>query len=103
VLHHNINEHGHVPEEVFEIHGFPVDSDKNGKPVRCSAGISQVQLQRAKNLSHKIQKRLRRKRKDEIMRKQQNSSTIKGASFGGVRVLFQGASALLSCCLALLS
>ena len=63
---------GHVPDEVFESHGFPVDSDENGKPVRRPAGISQEHLQRAKSLSHDEQKRLRRERKDETTKKQKN-------------------------------
>jgi hypothetical protein len=40
MLYHHKEEHGHVPDEVFERHGFPVDSDENGKPVRRTAGIS---------------------------------------------------------------
>jgi hypothetical protein len=72
MLYHHMEEHGHVPDEVFERHGFPVDSDENGKPVRRPAGISQEHLQKAKSLSHDDQKNLRRERKDETMRKQQN-------------------------------
>jgi hypothetical protein len=40
--------------------------------VRCPAGISQEHLQRAKSLSHDDQKKLRRERKEETMRKRQN-------------------------------
>jgi hypothetical protein len=71
-LYHHINEHGHVPDEVFESHGFPVDLDEHDKPVRRPAGISQEHLQRAKNLSHEHQKVLRRERTDEITRTQQD-------------------------------
>ena len=71
-LYHSMDEHGHVPDEVFETLGFPIDLDENGKPVRCPAGISQEHLQRAKSLSHENQKKLRRNRKDETTRKQQN-------------------------------
>ena len=62
-----------VPGEVFfETLGFHIDLDKNGKPVRRPAGILQEHLQRTKSLSHENQKKLRRKRKDETTRKQQN-------------------------------
>jgi hypothetical protein len=66
------DKHGHVPDEEFERHGFPVDLDENGQPVRRPAGISQEHLQRAKNLSHEVQKRLRKERKEENSRKEQN-------------------------------
>jgi hypothetical protein len=72
MLYHYTDEHGHVPDEVFESHGFPVDSVENGETVRCPAGITQEHLQIAKNLSHEEQKKLQRKRKDRTMRKQQN-------------------------------
>jgi hypothetical protein len=72
MLYHHMEEHGHVPDEVFERHAFSVDLDENGKPVRCPAGISQEHLQRAKSLSHDDQKKLRRERKEETMRKRQN-------------------------------
>lgn len=71
-LYHYMDEHGHVPDEFFESLGFPVDLDENGKPVRRPAGISQEHLQRAKSLSHEDQKKLRRGRKDETIRKQRN-------------------------------
>ena len=67
-----MREHGHVPDGVFECHVFSVDSDENGKPARRPAGISQEHLQRAKSMSHNYQKKLRRERNDEMMRKQQN-------------------------------
>ena len=72
ILYRYTDKHGHVPDKIFESHGFPVDSDENGKPVRRPAGISQEHLQRAKNLSHEVQKKLRHERKDEIKRKHQN-------------------------------
>jgi hypothetical protein len=56
MLYHHMEEHSYVPDGVFELHGFPLDSDKNGKPVTPSAGISQEHLQRAKSLSHDDQK-----------------------------------------------
>ena len=56
MLYHYTDEHGHVPDEVFESYGFPVDSVENGEAVRCPAGITQEHLQRAKNLSHEEQK-----------------------------------------------
>ena len=39
MLYHYMDEHGHVPDEVFESLGFAVDLDENGKPVRRPAGI----------------------------------------------------------------
>jgi hypothetical protein len=56
-LYHHMEEHGHVPDDVFEHHGFPMDSDEYGKPVRRPAGISQEHLQQAKSLSHNDQKK----------------------------------------------
>jgi hypothetical protein len=72
VLYHYMDKHGHVPDDIFESHGFPVDSDENGKQVRRPVGISQEHLQRAKNLSHEVQKKLRHERKEEIARRHQN-------------------------------
>ena len=69
---HQIEAVGDSVPEVFENLGCPIDLDENGKPVRRPAGISQEHLQRAKSLSHENQKKLRRKRKDETTRKQQN-------------------------------
>ena len=69
---HQIEAVGDSVPEVFENLGCPIDLDENGKPVRRPAGISQEHLQRAKSLSHENQKKLRRNRKDETTRKQQN-------------------------------
>jgi hypothetical protein len=65
-FYHFADKHGHVPDNIFESHGFPVDSDKNVKPVRSPAGISQDCLQRANNISHEEQK----ERKDRTVRKE---------------------------------
>ncbi len=63
-----LSSHGHVPDDVFERHGFLMDSDEHGKPVWRPAGISQEHLQQAKSLSQDDQKKLMRERKDEMMR-----------------------------------
>ena len=60
-------QHGHIPDEIFEESGFPVDLNFSGKEVRRDATISQESYQRAKTLSHEFQVQLRVDRRAFIM------------------------------------
>eukprot|EP00957_Ditylum_brightwellii_P163986 12485735-Ditylum_brightwellii.AAC.1 len=52
-------EYGHVPDEVFEKVGYPLDVDAYGKEVRRDSTIPQETFQRAKCSSHVYQCNLR--------------------------------------------
>jgi hypothetical protein len=58
--------YGHVPDEVFEELGFPVDCDMDGKEVRRDATITQESRQRAKNLTHVHQAELRDEKREQV-------------------------------------
>jgi hypothetical protein len=51
--------HGEITDDLFDELGFPIDLDMNGRPMLRYAGIRQEPYQRAKNLSHKAQQKLR--------------------------------------------
>jgi len=53
-------DHGRIPEDVFDEHGFPQNRDVNGKEVLRNAGISQESQQRSKWLTHQFQIKLRK-------------------------------------------
>jgi hypothetical protein len=62
VLYQFMAEHGHIPDEIFEGCGLPVDLDMEGMERRRDAGISCEPYQRSKCLSHPHQRQLRRER-----------------------------------------
>lgn len=47
-------ENGHVPDDVFESLGFPMDKDMNGIKVQ-TATVAQESRQRVKTLTHNAQ------------------------------------------------
>ncbi len=65
---------GHIPEEVYDEIGFPMDSDVHGKEVQRMAGISQESYQRAKWLTHEHQISLRLERVEMIQNLQRQQA-----------------------------
>jgi hypothetical protein len=67
-------QYGHVPDELFEELGFPVDRDTDRKEVRRHATITQESRQCAKNLTHVHQAELRDEKRElvraEVARKE---------------------------------
>jgi hypothetical protein len=59
-------EHGHIPDDVFKVHGIPDDINSSGSKVKRTAGIANELSQRAKCLSHEFQRRLRKEREENI-------------------------------------
>ena len=53
---------GHIPEDIFDLLGFPQDADKDGNIFMRSSGIEREWEQRAKQLTHTYQSWLRKMR-----------------------------------------
>lgn len=70
-------EHGHVPDDVFECHGLPIDADIKGNKVRRTATINNEVCQRAKCFSHPTQKALRDKRNIDVQEKADAAKQLK--------------------------
>ena len=64
-LYQTIKNNGHIPEEVYDILGFPPDTNYNGDEIEKPYGISHKMRHRAKILIHDLQRKLRHK-KEEI-------------------------------------
>ncbi len=60
------NQHGHIPDVIFETEGFLQDRNINREIVQCDATIQQKLYQRAKCLSHQYQQNLRIKIKESL-------------------------------------
>jgi hypothetical protein len=60
-------ENGHVPEEIYDKLGYPMDQDMDGNPAPKYQGISQEHRQRDKCLAHEHRKKLREQRLEAAM------------------------------------
>ncbi len=60
------DQHGHIPDVIFETEGFFQDRNIKGEIVRRDATIRQESYQRAKCLSHQYQQDLRIKIKESL-------------------------------------
>ena len=66
VLYQHVINNGHIPDDIFESLGFPLDMDEEGTIETRNHGISQEPRQRAKCLTHRRQIELRKERLNSI-------------------------------------